>query len=79
MTAYDIIKRPIITEQSMEQTEMKRYSYAGSIYALRCKAPRYHAFRKGVLCRCVVGRTYYVFCGYTYHTCGGTFDKCHHG
>ena len=22
--AYDIIKRPIITEQSMEQTEMKR-------------------------------------------------------
>ena len=22
-TAYDIIKRPIITEQSMEQTEMK--------------------------------------------------------
>ena len=26
MTAYDIIKRPIITEQSMEQTEMKRYT-----------------------------------------------------
>ena len=23
-TAYDIINRPIITEQSMEQTEMKR-------------------------------------------------------
>ena len=27
MTAYDIIKRPIITEQSMEQTEMKRYTF----------------------------------------------------
>ena len=26
-TAYDIIKRPIITEQSMEQTEMKRYAF----------------------------------------------------
>ena len=26
-TAYDIIKRPIITEQSMEQTEMKRYPF----------------------------------------------------
>ena len=26
-TAYDIIKRPIITEQSMEQTEMKRYTF----------------------------------------------------
>ena len=25
--AYDIIKRPIITEQSMEQTEMKRYTF----------------------------------------------------
>ena len=24
MTAYDIIKRPIITEQSMADTEMKR-------------------------------------------------------
>ena len=28
-TAYDIIKRPIITEQSMEQTEMKRYTFGG--------------------------------------------------
>ena len=27
MTAYDIIKRPIITEQSMAQTEMKRYTF----------------------------------------------------
>ena len=27
MTAYDIIKRPIISEQSMEQTEMKRYTF----------------------------------------------------
>ena len=27
LTAYDIIKRPIITEQSMEQTEMKRYTF----------------------------------------------------
>ena len=27
MTAYDIIKRPIITEHSMEQTEMKRYTF----------------------------------------------------
>ena len=27
MTAYDIIKRPIITEQSMEQTEGKRYTF----------------------------------------------------
>lgn len=26
-TAYDIIKRPIITEQSMEQTESKRYTF----------------------------------------------------
>ena len=25
--AYDIIKRPLITEQSMEQTEMKRYTF----------------------------------------------------
>ena len=25
--AYDIIKRPVITEQSMEQTEMKRYTF----------------------------------------------------
>ena len=25
--AYDIIKRPIVTEQSMEQTEMKRYTF----------------------------------------------------
>ena len=25
--AYDIIKRPIITEQSMEHTEMKRYTF----------------------------------------------------
>ena len=27
MTAYDIIKRPIITEQSMANTEMKRYTF----------------------------------------------------
>ena len=26
-TAYDIIKRPIITEQSMEQAESKRYTF----------------------------------------------------
>ena len=26
-TAYDIVIRPIITEQSMEQTEMKRYTF----------------------------------------------------
>ncbi len=26
-TAYDIIKRPVITEQSMEQSEMKRYTF----------------------------------------------------
>ncbi len=26
-TAYDIIKRPIVTEQSMEQGEMKRYTF----------------------------------------------------
>ncbi len=26
-TAYDIVKRPIITEQSMEQTEGKRYTF----------------------------------------------------
>ena len=26
-TAYDIIKRPIITEQSMADTEMKRYTF----------------------------------------------------
>ena len=25
--AYDIIKRPVITEQSMEMTEMKRYTF----------------------------------------------------
>ena len=25
--AYDIIKRPIITEQSMDQAEMKRYTF----------------------------------------------------
>ena len=27
MTAYDIIKRPIITEQSMEATELKKYVF----------------------------------------------------
>ena len=27
MTAYDIIKRPIITEQSLADTEMKRYTF----------------------------------------------------
>ena len=27
MTAYDIIKRPIITEQSMAETEIKRYTF----------------------------------------------------
>ena len=27
MTAYDIIKRPIITEQSMADTEMKKYVF----------------------------------------------------
>ena len=27
MTAYDSTKRPIITEHSMEQTEMKRYTF----------------------------------------------------
>ena len=26
-TAYDIIKRPIITEQSMDMAEMKRYTF----------------------------------------------------
>ena len=26
-TAYDIIKRPVITEQSMAQTEIKRYTF----------------------------------------------------
>ncbi len=26
-TAYDIMKRPVSTEQSMEQTEMKRYTF----------------------------------------------------
>jgi large subunit ribosomal protein L23 len=26
-SVYDVIKRPIITEQSMEQTEMKRYVF----------------------------------------------------
>jgi large subunit ribosomal protein L23 len=26
-TAYDIIKRPVITEQSMSQTELKRYTF----------------------------------------------------
>ena len=26
-TAYDVIKRPVITEQSMEATEMKRYVF----------------------------------------------------
>ena len=26
-TAYDIIKRPVITEQSVEMTEMKRYTF----------------------------------------------------
>ena len=26
-TAYDVIIRPIITEQSMEMTEMKRYTF----------------------------------------------------
>ena len=27
MTAYDIIKRPIITEQSMAETEAKKYTF----------------------------------------------------
>ena len=26
-TAYDIIKRPIITEQSMSETELKKYTF----------------------------------------------------
>ena len=26
-TAYDIIKRPIITEQSMAETEAKKYTF----------------------------------------------------
>ena len=26
-TAYDIIKRPIITEQSMSETEAKKYTF----------------------------------------------------
>ena len=26
-TAYDIIQKPVITEQSMEQTEMKKYVF----------------------------------------------------
>ena len=26
-TAYDIIKRPVITEQSMSMTELKRYTF----------------------------------------------------
>ena len=34
MTAYDIIKRPIITEQSMADTEMKRYTCL--LYTSRC-------------------------------------------
>ena len=28
--AYDIVKRPVITEQSMEQSEMKRYTFEGA-------------------------------------------------
>ena len=34
-TAYDIIKRPIITEQSMEQTEMKRYPFVVAKTAIK--------------------------------------------
>ena len=33
--AYDIIKRPIITEQSMEQTEMKRYTFEDAKTAIK--------------------------------------------
>ena len=33
MTAYDIIKRPIITEQSMEATEDKKYVFQVAVDA----------------------------------------------
>ena len=39
-TAYDIIKRPIITEQSMEQTEMKRYPFEVAKPPPRSRSPR---------------------------------------
>ena len=42
MTAYDIIKRPIITEQSMEDLDIKKYVFevakdAGKIAGLDVK------------------------------------------
>ena len=40
MTAYDIIKRPIITEQSMADTEMKRYTFEVAKNANRSRSPR---------------------------------------
>ena len=39
-TAYDIIKRPIITEQSMEQTEMKRYTFEVDKHANKIEIAR---------------------------------------
>ena len=32
-TAYDVILRPIITEQSMEQTDLKKYSFQVAVDA----------------------------------------------
>ena len=32
-SAYDIIVRPIITEQSMEQTDLKKYAFAVAVDA----------------------------------------------
>ena len=40
MTAYDIIKRPIITEQSMADTEMKRYTSRWPSPPTRSRSPK---------------------------------------
>jgi large subunit ribosomal protein L23 len=38
-TAYDIIRRPIITEQSMSQTEGKKYTFEVARDAKRSRSP----------------------------------------
>ena len=39
MTAYDIIKRPIITEQSMEDLDIKKYTFEAAKDAGSKQAP----------------------------------------
>ena len=47
-TAYDIIKRPIITEQSMAETEAKKYTFeVANTLTMQGKAKRTGRFPAG--------------------------------